>query len=112
MHQLLYNEVEAYIRSHLATVTIPALTERFHYSSDFYNRLIHRHGGTTYSALLQRIRLEEAESLLRGTNLSIEAILERIGYQSKGFFYRLFSARYGLSPAAYRHLHAADQHFD
>ena len=108
MHRLLYNEVEAYIRANLATVTIRTLTDRFHYSSDFYNRLIHRYGGTTYSALLQRIRLEEAASLLRGTALPIEAILERVGYQSKGFFYRLFSRHYGMAPGEYRrHANAA-----
>ena len=102
MHQLLYNEVEAFIHTHLATVTIRMLTERFHYSDDFYNRLIHRYGGTTYSELLQRIRLEEAESLLCSTSLPIDEIVERVGYQSKGFFYQLFSRQHGMPPGEYR----------
>lgn len=102
MHLLLYNEVETYIRSHLDTVTIGALTSRFHYNGDFYNRLLRRYGGTTYSALLQRLRLEEAKSLLVHSDLSVEEILPRVGYQSKGFFYRLFQQHVGMTPGAFR----------
>lgn len=102
MRRLLYNEVEAFLRANLATVTIDRLTERFHYSSDFYNRLIRRQGGTTYSTLLQRLRLEEAASLLEHTSLPVELVHERIGYQSKGFFYKLFSRQYGMTPGEWR----------
>ena len=48
---------------------------KFHYQEDYFNRLIKRKTGLTYSAYLQQIRLERAEHLLVSTDKSIEELL-------------------------------------
>lgn len=51
---------------------------------------------------LQNLRIEAAKKLLETTNISIEAVIENIGYEDISSFSRLFKKRTGLSPAAYR----------
>ena len=49
--------------------------------------------------------LDEAERLLTSTSLSIEQIADAVGYQNKGYFYRIFTERYQITPARFRKEH-------
>ncbi|MBP1755840.1 MAG: hypothetical protein H6Q59_2238 [Firmicutes bacterium] len=104
MNVLIGDEVLRYIKEHEAEVTIQDLVQKFHYNEDYFNRLLKRREGVTYSAYLQRIRLEKARELLEETSLSIEEIIEQCGYHNKGFFYRIFAQKYGMTPAKLREL--------
>ena len=42
------------------------------------------------------------ERLLLETDTNIDDIARMVGYENLGFFYRLFSSRYGASPRKYR----------
>lgn len=48
------------------------------------------------------LRLSNAESLLRGTDVQIQKIAETIGFEDPFYFCRLFKAVYGVSPKHYR----------
>jgi AraC-like DNA-binding protein len=48
-------------------------------------------------------RLNEAKALLADSGLTIAAIARQVGYGDPAYFSRLFSARVGLSPRAFRH---------
>ena len=102
MDQLIFREVESYIRNNYQKVTIQCLIDRFHYNSDFYNRIIKKNSGYTYSEYLKKIRFEHATSMLINTDLTVSEIIAKIGYQSKGFFYREFYDCYHLTPVKYR----------
>ena len=56
----------------------------------------------TYSEYLQDIRLKKARQLLEETDLSVADIAEQVGYHNKGYFYKLFTRKYGVTPAQYR----------
>ena len=58
----------------------------------------------TYSAYVQQIRLEHAERLLLAGSKTIDEIAQAVGYHNKGYFYRIFQAKNGMTPAAYRTL--------
>ncbi len=51
---------------------------------------------------LAEARLTRAAELLRAGNLTVTEVGIRCGFQSPGYFARLFHARYGLSPRAWR----------
>ena len=76
----------------------------FHFQEDYYNRLIKAETGMTYSAYLQKIRLEQSLYLLRTTSKSVEEIAADVGYHNKGFFYQLFQKKYQMTPCEYRRL--------
>ncbi len=54
--------------------------------------------GTTIYRTIQKLRLEEANLLLREEKLSIGEIASRVGYRHQGHFSKLFFATYGVYP--------------
>ena len=58
----------------LPEVTLELLKARFHYQEDYYNRLIKKNTGFTFSAYLQHLKIEKAKELLRVTSLSVHRI--------------------------------------
>jgi AraC family transcriptional regulator, activator of mtrCDE len=56
---------------------------------------------------LKRIRLEEARTLLRSTNLPVKTVAAQSGFASRSHFSRLFRAAYGEDPSAFRQ-HSVD----
>ena len=101
-YETLFESVSEYMKDHLSTVTMDSLIETFHYQTAFFNRLIKRYTGLTYSNYLISLRIEKAKELLLTTDLSIEEIIWLVGYHNRGFFYRRFSEAVGMNPAAYR----------
>ncbi|HOG49534.1 MAG TPA: AraC family transcriptional regulator [Lentisphaeria bacterium] len=55
---------------------------------------------------INELRLAHAARQLSDTTDDIVAIATRLNFRSLSWFYRLFQQRYGVSPAAYRHLHS------
>lgn len=102
MNWVVFEEVSEFIKRHFSDITINDLTERFHFQEDYFNRLIKGKTGLTYSEYLQQVRLTEAEHLLRSTDRSIEQIADDVGYHNKGYFYKIFRARFGVTPGRFR----------
>lgn len=86
----------------IATLSAPALAAALHVSY----RTLHRHfnvaAGMPPLAYLQALRVERAKELLESTRMSLEQIVEKIGYSDVSAFRRLFARSAGLSPAQYR----------
>ena len=91
-----------YIAEHLSTVTLYSCAEHFGYHPKYFSALIKRREGTTFSRLVQGMRLRTAESYLLFTDDSVEAIAERVGYRDPCSLYDLFRKEHGLSPAEWR----------
>lgn len=102
MNWIVFEEVCNYIQDHYQTVTIQDLINVFHFQEDYFNRLIKKKTGITYSAYVQNIRLKKAEQLLLQTDNSVSDIAELVGYHNKGYFYKIFSEKYHMTPAKYR----------
>ncbi len=67
--------------------------------------------GTSFTEYVNQMRMQEALSLLHGTDLTITEVAEKTGFGTSRTFRRQFSSRYGLSPAAFRK-HLADKLFE
>ena len=105
MNWLLYEEITAYIQKNFRDISVSRLCEQFHFQEDYFNRLLKQKTGKTYTEYVQDYRLAKAEELLTEDNLSIEEIADFVGYRNKGYFYRLFTGRYHMTPAKYRKEH-------
>lgn len=102
MSWILFEEVSAYMKQHYAAIAIQDLQSAFHFQEDYFNRLIKEKTGMTYSAYLQHIRLEHAERLLLTTDQTVDEIADAVGYHNKGYFYKIFIQKRGMTPAQYR----------
>lgn len=79
-----------------------ALAAALHTSYRTLHRRFNSAAGMPPLAYLQAIRVEHAKELLESTRLSLEQIVEKIGYSDVSAFRRLFARTAGLSPAQYR----------
>lgn len=98
----LLERVTKYMEEHMNDISINDLCNEFHFQEDYFNRLFKNHLGLTYTEYLQTLRLKRAESLLMATNYSVDQIAEEVGYHNKGYFYKIFTQKYGMTPAQMR----------
>ena len=99
---LFYEEITDYIKVNYKDVSLEELCEKFHFQQDYFARLLKKQTGMTFIGYVQNIRLEEAKRLLVETDMAVEDISEAVGYQNKGYFYRIFEKKFGCTPAKIR----------
>lgn len=46
--------------------------------------------------------MKKARTLLKGGNMTVETIAEKVGYQNVEHFNRLFKKKYGMTPVQFR----------
>lgn len=56
----------------------------------------------SFTSYLQSLRLENAVHLMKNSQLSIKEIAARTGFNSMGYFIRVFALRYGVTPNIFR----------
>ncbi len=93
------------IRTHYADFSLKRFAEARGLSVSYVSRVAREATGQRCTELLQQRRLEKAEQLLSDTDDPVLSICEQVGYSNSSHFYRLFEARAGQSPTAYRGSH-------
>ena len=101
-NQKLFESITEYMDTNLESITLSDLAEHFHFHENYFNNLIKKMTGVSYSHYLIRLRIEKAKALLASTDLTVDEIMWLVGYNNKGFFYRKFTELAGMSPADYR----------
>jgi AraC-like DNA-binding protein len=91
-----------YIEHHYQSGTLAEAAEEVHQPTYAVSRLLKKHTGKNFKELLQLRKLQQAVYLLDNSTLSVDRIMESIGYENSSYFYRCFRARYGCSPKEYR----------
>jgi transcriptional regulator GlxA family with amidase domain len=82
--------------------TCAALAAALHVSYRTLHRRFQAAVGMAPLAYLQALRVEHAKVLLEDSRMSLEQIVESVGYSDAAAFRQLFSRTAGLSPAQYR----------
>lgn len=100
--ECLINEVLAYIELNLATVTLTQTAQKFHFHPNYLSNFVKGKTGQTFTAIVLKKRIEFAQKYLVETELSIQEIVERLGYKDKAFFYKRFKEAVGMTPNNYR----------
>ena len=101
----IFHEVCSYIRQNIRTANFEDLARHVGYSGRQLRRKIADSTGGTFSDILWRIRIEEAASLLNGSDIPVEEVAGVIGYKSTSGFYKRFVHVFHMTPAAYRKLY-------
>lgn len=93
-----------YIRRHaFEGITVEDVLEDVPLSRRALEHRFRRRLGRTPKEEIQRLRFEEAKSLLASTDLPIARISDRLGFHQPAYLSGVFKKETGLSPAAYRH---------
>ncbi len=98
----LFDSISRYMNDNLAAVSMDDLSNEFHFHHNYFNNLIKKYSGKTYSSYLIQLRINKSKELLEDTDLPIDEVAWLVGYHNKGFFYKYFTQDTGLSPRQYR----------
>lgn len=82
--------------------SIPDLAAEVGLTQTQLNRLFKRQLGTTPVRVYQLSRLRRAQTIIRSSDLSIEAVAEDCGFASRSQFVSAYKARFGHAPSAAR----------
>lgn len=81
-------------------VTVNAIAEQMHYSSNYLSHLIKQETGLSLEEMLISMRMERACQLL-ASGMRVQEVAMRVGYDNLAHFSRLFKRRMGVSPRQY-----------
>lgn len=107
-NQQLAKELVAYIDLRLEQVTLDELADKFHFHPNYLSSLLKEKTGKTFTEWVLIQRIERCKNYLIQTDLTVQAIIERLGYKDKAFFYRRFKQVEGMTPRQYRTLREDD----
>jgi AraC-like DNA-binding protein len=89
-------------KNHRRNVTLDRMAAELDVSPEHLARAFRRRTGVTVFGHLQALRLDDAKTLLLGSELSIAEVSAAAGFSSQALFSRTFQKRFGLSPRRYR----------
>lgn len=85
--------------------TAKKLAEKLHTNTRYVSIVLNVRYQTNFSGFVNRLRVEEAKSLLadsRYANLRIEEISDMVGFANRQSFYRAFCLQTGNTPRKYQ----------
>ena len=98
-----YRRIAEYVEEHLSErLSGQEMAERLNYHPNYMNRVVSRSAGLSLHAFILRAKLRRAEVLLAATEIPIAEIAQSLGFCDAGHFTRVFSAREGITPRAFR----------
>lgn len=83
-------------------ITLDDLSQSFSISPSHLSRTFKEVTGFTCIEYLNNIRMKEARSLLKNSQLSVSEIADRVGFENLTHFGRVFKGTIGSSPLKYR----------
>ena len=97
-----YLEMLNYIQANYQTVTLKDMADEFHLSEPYISKYIKDKSGKTFGDIVTNAKMKKAKTLLRNSNMTVEAIAYAAGYQNVEHFDRQFKKIYQLTPLEYR----------
>lgn len=91
-----------YIETHYKNGTLTDIAKEIKQPTYYVSRLLKKYTGFNFKDLLQQRKLQQAAYLLSNTPLSVESIMDAIGYDNSSYFYRKFKEKYKCSPKEFR----------
>lgn len=87
---------------HHEKVSVNDLARHVGLSKEYLSSKFKRETGMTVSAYIAKMRIQEAQALLRFTDLSIGEIAAQLAYSSQSYFQTAFKRETGMTPQQYR----------
>lgn len=92
-----------YINTHYARkLTLNDMARRIYLSPPYFSRIFKEETGQTFTAYLNRVRVERSRELLRREDLKLADIALMVGFEDQSYFTKVFKKLEGQSPLRYR----------
>lgn len=94
--------LDNYIDAHFTDASLKDAAAYFGFNPNYFSNMVKQKTGKSFVEHVDERRMREARELLAQTDISLEEIINRVGYSSKSFFYKRFNKYYGETPASMR----------
>jgi two-component system response regulator YesN len=95
--------VNQYIREHInEDISVNRISELVYLNPSYFSRLYKQSTGVTVTNYIAEVKLEYAKHMLTDSNMKINQIAERLGFDSVSYFIRFFKKYMKYSPQDYR----------
>lgn len=92
-----------YINEHYTqNLSLQNIGDALHMNPNYISQLFKKETNTTYIKYVTNLRIEFAKTLLDSTELSVNEICEKIGFNDYFYFLKSFKKAVGVSPTQYR----------
>ena len=96
-------DIETYILNNLdKDVSLSGVARHFHYNTSYFSRYFKNLSGMKYKDYLVNLQLTQVKYLLKNTDLFIQDIAIRCGFQSFANFLLVFKKNEKMTPSEYR----------
>lgn len=98
-----FNLIFQYINDNFSSnVSIQSIAKEFNVNANYVSQLFKKEVGTTFTEYVSKLRIEYACKLIASTDMSINEIAEKAGYDDYFYFSRIFKRLMGKSASNYR----------
>lgn len=102
----LFDDILDYIsRNYGQALKLENIAPLFGYNSSYLGKLFKQKTGENFNNYLDKLRISEATSLLKETDMRVYEIASKVGYRNVDYFHQKFKKQTGESPAEYRRTH-------
>ena len=92
-----------YLQEHVETnLTLKDLAEYFKYSESHFSNLFQKETGTSPINYFTRLKIQKACQYIELTDMKLNEIAMRLGFEEQAYFSRVFTKVMGISPSSYR----------
>lgn len=103
MKSFVIDQIQRYILEHLSgDVSLTAIADEVHFNPSYLSRYYKQMTGHNLLEYIQSKKLEGALHLMQHTNLKLNEIAVRVGFDSHSYFTTFFKKKMGISPQEYR----------
>lgn len=83
-------------------INIKDVSKMVGFNSSYFSHLFKKETKLGFSEYLTKVRLQEAQKLLKGSTSTITEIAENVGYNDVAYFRKIFRQHFKKSPSEYR----------
>lgn len=94
--------IEYIARHYHENISLTSVANAANINYTYASMLFKQYVNSTFTEYLQRVRMQEAQRLLRTTNCYTYEVAKRVGIPNQKYFIRQFKALYGVTPQAWR----------
>lgn len=94
-----------YIETHYKEITLLDLSKQFGYHPNYISTLLKRYMGKSFRELKLNVQMQQAELLVKNTQMPIYEIATELGFSNLGQFYKHFEKYTHKTPKIYRQVH-------
>ena len=107
---MLMYKVRDYIRQNPGMdLSLGRLAFQFHINPSYLSRSFHQTIQSPLSSYIAQVRMERAKQLLTETDERIYEIAQKVGFDTQGYFTKVFNRMVGMSPKEYRMNNKSDK---